>query len=355
VNLRRVASLVAKDLRLGPRTPAVHYALLMPPLITFLVQVVLVSLFHPAPRLGIVDLGHSELVAAAKTAPGVEVTVARSASELRALVERNDVDLGLVLDDGFDDALRAGERPALPMYAAGESLAQNRALLAATALDWVRLIERAESPVEVALEEIGDREPAPIDDLSVICVLLFALLVAGIFVPASMLVQEREQGTLLALLVTPARMSEVLFAKAIFGFALAAGIGALTLAMNRAFPAQPTALLASLAVSVVICIEIGLIYATLAKDAKTLFQLVKTLNLLIVAPIFFILFPQLPQWVAKLFPTYWFIEPLYRTALQGATLAEVGWKLAIALGVALLLLPPILLLARRLEGKLAAA
>jgi ABC-2 type transport system permease protein len=183
---------------------------------------------------------------------------------------------------------------------------------------------------------------------------MFALLVTGIFVPGLLLVQEREHRTLDALLVTPTSIAEVLLAKAAIGFSMALVLCTVTLALNGALSAEPLALLATLAVAAIICNEIGLIYGTTAKDAKGLYNMVKTLNVFILGPLIFYFFPNWPQWIAKLFPTYWFIDPLYRIAVQGMTLADVWWELAVALGISAAMVGPIVLLGRRMEAKLAA-
>ena len=44
---------------------------------------------------------------------------------------------------------------------------------------------------------------------------------------------------------------------------------------------------ARLSVAAVVCVEIGLIYATVAKDAKTLYTMIKTLNIFILRPLIY--------------------------------------------------------------------
>lgn len=355
MSIRRTLTMIARDLRLGPRSPIFVWMVLMPFVITFLFRLVVLTLFDQAPRLGIADLGRSEITVAAREMDGIDLTLARSAADLRDLVEKNDVDAGLVLSKGFDAAVRAGERPELEFYISGESLLSNRIVLAVTAIDLVREVEDRAAPVDVVLNTLGDWKALPISKLMVLFVVMFVLMAGGIFVPGFMLVEEREHGTLSAVLVTPAKMSEVLAAKAVLGLLMVIPMAFLTLALNRALPEEPFALLATLVVGAVICIEVGLVYGTVAKDAKTLFTLVKTLNIFLLGPIIFYVFPDWPQWIAKLFPTYWFIDPLYRIALKGASFADVWKHLAVALGIGAVMVVPIVLLGRRMQGKLASA
>ena len=58
MNLRIAWQVLKKDLRLGPRSPILLWAIIFPVVGTFVVQVVFGSLFAPQPRLGIeIDRG----------------------------------------------------------------------------------------------------------------------------------------------------------------------------------------------------------------------------------------------------------------------------------------------------------
>ena len=77
----RTFVIVARDLKMGPRSPIFLWVILTPVLITFMLQVVFITLFDPMPRLGIADLGRSEITLAIEQmeCPG---EVMRSAVEL---------------------------------------------------------------------------------------------------------------------------------------------------------------------------------------------------------------------------------------------------------------------------------
>lgn len=353
MKISRTGRIVARDLRLGPRSPVFLFAILMPLLITFLLKVVFLTLFTPRPRLAVVDQGRSAVTAAIEKIEGIDLTRAPDETRLRRLVENFDVDAGLVLAEGFDEAVRAGERPLLTFFLSGESLASNRIVLAVTAIDLIREVEGKATPVQVVLHTPGKKNVVPISERLVPFILLFVLLVSGIFVPAFSLVSEREQGTLHALLVTPVRMSEVLLSKVVLGFLMGITMSYLTLALNGALGGEPLGMLLSLAVGAVMCIEIGLIYGTLAPDGKTLYTLVKSLNVVLAGPVVFYLFPSWPQGIARLFPTWWFIDPIYRIALQGAALSEVWRDLTGALLICAAMIPIILWLGRRMQTRLA--
>ena len=66
MSLARVLTVLAKDLRLGPRSPIFLWVLVLPLLVTLVLQVAFGNLFDPSPRLGIVDQGTSAVAAAAR-------------------------------------------------------------------------------------------------------------------------------------------------------------------------------------------------------------------------------------------------------------------------------------------------
>lgn len=354
MNPRIAWRVLLKDLRLGPRSPILLWAIVFPVVGTLLVQIVFGSLFAPQPRLGIVDEGGSQVAAEMARVEGVELSLVESEDDLVARVRDNSLDAGLVLPAGFDAAVRAGERPPLQFFVGGESLASNRLILAVTTLDLIRSVEGSTPPVDVEVVSTGD-PLLPMSSRLVPLLVLFALLIAGVFVPAFSIVQERESGTLTALLVSPARGVEILAAKAVMGIVLAFLMTLVTLWINDALGNQPVALLLSVAIGAVMLAEVGLLFGSAAKDAKVLFTLMKSVNILLFAPVVFYIFPDWPQWIGQLFPTYYIINPIYEVAIQDAALAQIGPQLLVAVAITILLVPVVVVMSRRMTQETAAA
>lgn len=354
MSLTRALKVLGKDFRLGPRSPVFLWVLFLPLLFTLILQVTFGSLFDPKPRLGIVDEGSSTITTAVQGMEGIELALLDDAEDLKAKVEANDLDAGLVLQSGFDDQVRAGTRPPLEFYVGGESLASNRIILAVTTIDLVREVEGNAAPVDVTVESLGE-EGLPISVRLVPFIMMYALVVASVFLPAFSLADEREKGTLNALIVTPVKLTEVVTAKGILGVILAFAMTILTLWLNDALGANPLALLVVLLFGAILCVEVGLIYGTASKDVTAVFTLIKGTAILLIGPTAFYIFPDWPQWIAKLFPTYWVVNPIFEVTLNNAGLGDVWVELLIATGVIVLLALPIVLLTRRLGTKLATA
>ncbi len=353
MSFTRMFKVLRKDLALGPRSPIFMWAILLPVALTFILQIAFGSLFAPQPRLAIVDEGSSEITASLKKMDGITLTVLDSAETLRDRVRANDFDAGLVLVSGFDTAVRAGEKPLLDFYISGESLSSNRLILSVTALDLVRQVEGTAPPVDVRIENFGN-EGLPISVRLVPIIMMYALFIAGAFVPASSLVEEKENGTLSALLVSPVRASEVLVAKAILGTILAFVMAFMTLFMNNALGGDPLALVVVILAASAFSSVLGLVIGTAAKDSASMFAMVKGSGFLLFGPVIFYVFPEWPQWIAKFFPTYWAIDPIWQVAVLGKGLGAVWVELLVALAIAIALVPVVRLLSIRMQRKLVA-
>jgi ABC-2 type transport system permease protein len=349
MSFARTLTILLKDLRLGPRSPIFLWALIYPAVITLVVQVVFGNLFESRPRMAVVDQGRSEIALQMSKLEDIEVTLLNSVPALKQRVEGNDFDAGLVLKAGFDSAMRSGQKPLLEFYVGGESLASDRIVLAVTTLDIVRKVEGKVPPVDVEVHALGDAQALSLSIRLLPMMILFALLIAGMFVTAFGLVDERAKQTLEAVLVTPVKLSEILAAKAGLGFILAVLMAYVTLLLNGAQGAQSGALFIALMLAGLMSAEFGLIYGIVAKDSRTLFTLMKTLNIFLLAPVIFYIFPDWPQWIAKVFPTYWLINPIFEIAIKNASLTDVGFELGIAIGICGLLVIPVVALKRRMQ------
>jgi ABC-2 type transport system permease protein len=353
VSLPRAWQVLRKDLRLGPRSPIVLWALLLPVLLTVLVRGVFGDLFSDEPTLGLVDEGRSEMTATAVGVPGVEVTLPEDRAALEAAVDAGRLDGGLILPHGFDDAVRDGRRPPLELWVSGDSLPADRAVLTLAVLGMVRDLAGDEAAVAVELVEVGE-VGLPLDLRLLPLLVLYAVAIPGGMIPAASLVQEKEHGTLQAVLTTPTTVGEVLAAKGLFGVVLGVVAGLVTLALNDAFGAAPIAVVLAVALGAVMMAELGLLLGAWARDTNTLFAAWKAAGLVVFLPAVFFLWPDLPAWPAYLMPAYYFLRPAYAVGVEGAGLAEVAPELAIGFAICALLVPAVIVAGGRMQMRLAA-
>lgn len=351
MDLTRVGTLLGKDLQLGPRSPLLLWALVLPVVITFVLRGVFGGLFASEPRLGIVDLGDSALVAQALALDGIEVRVLDDVGVLHAQVEAGDLDAGLVLAPGFDAAVRAGQRPVLDFVVGGSSFASDRILLGVTTLDLVRTLDDAPAPVAVEVVVLGEAGIA-LDRRMLPLIVLMSVAIAGTMVPAAGLVEEKEKGTLQAVLATPTTMSEFLLAKGLLGVVLALAAGTITLAVNGLLLSAPPATLIGIAVGAVMMAQIGLMAGAWAPDTNTLFTAWKLGGLVLFYPVIGYLWPDLPGWIGRLSPTFYFLQPVWAATIEGAPFTRVWRELAVAFAICVALVPAVAATGRWLEHRL---
>lgn len=353
MSIQQAWHVAAREFRLGPRSPLFLYAILLPIVMSFLISAVFGGLLDPQPKLGIVDLGASDLPTAAQDLQGIAVVDLEDAAELRGRVERHDLDAGLVLAADFDQQLRRGGAPDLEFYVSGDSLASSRIILGVAALDLIRETSGAAPPVAITVTTVGSEDFVPIGDRLLPIVVFYAVVIAALFLPASSLLDERESHTLDAVLVTPTRMSEVLLGKAILGVLMGVALGFVSLALNGATGDRPLDVLVFLTMGSVMMAELGLILGALVKDANSLYTAIKGAGVFIALPVIFIIWPTLPQWIPRLTPTYYFLQPVYEIAISGGTLGGYVTDLSVGCAICVALSPIVMAVGHRAETRLA--
>ena len=346
MSARRVGVLLVKEFRRGATNFIFIFALVVPIVFSLVLSLLFGSFFSGKPKLGVADLGNSDLVTQAQAVDSVIVTEYESDAALREAVQSGVVDLGLTLPANFDTAVQTGDSVEIEAYIWGESLMQDRAILGTSIAVWIRTIAGQEKPVEIVTTTLGDGAVHWQERLLPFVVLI-TLMIGGIMVPATSLVEEKMKRTLTAVTTTPTSIGEVYLAKGLLGVIIGIVMGVVILAMNRAFGSQPLLLVGLLALGGVMASTFGILLGILLKDINSLFATIKGIGILLYAPAIVYLFPTLPEWVARIFPTYYIIGPIVDVTQQGATFGDVAPDLAILLAIILLLVGIVAFLSRR--------
>jgi ABC-2 type transport system permease protein len=346
MGLKRIYFLVRKDLVHGSKSFLFIFAVVTPILTSLVLSLLFGRLLVQSPRMGIVDDGGSQLSARASQSDAVAVRYYSSDQQLRQAVESGQVDIGLTIPVGFDQKLQAGESTRMNFYIWGESRIQNRMAIGALVSNTLVEVLNLPVPVEIVPESLG-KVSLPWFDRLLPLLVLMAVLMGGMLVPASALVEEKQRRTLRALTITPVSLGEVLVSKALLGIVLSMTVALLILLLNRVWSSQPVLLLFVLLLSALLAATFGLLLGTLVKDVTSLLGTIKGLVLILYAPGIVPLFPQIPQWVAKLSPTYYMFNPIMKIAQEDAGWAQVQVEVLILVGLILLTGAVLIMLARR--------
>ena len=355
MKLRNVGILIVKEMVQGPKSFMFILALVMPVVFTLLISLIFGTFFSGKARLGIFDEGSSQMTSLAQANVALSVSVYDSKAELEDATRRGSVDVGLVLPQEFDRQVLANELARIGVFVWGESQMQNRIILSAAVVHGIRQVAGQEVPVEIIQTVLGEGVNIPWEKRLLPLMVLITVLMGGTLIPSTALVTEKMKHTLPALAVTPATMLEIFTAKGIVGAIVSLMTGLLILFLNRGFGSQPLQLVGVLALGSIFSAQIGIMLGAMVKDINTLFATIKSLGIFLYAPGFVYIFPDLPQWIGRLFPTYYIIQPVLEISQNDAGLAEVAPEVGILIGLILVSAVLLAALARHATEAMAAA
>jgi len=326
---RRIGTLLQKEVRLGWRNIMFVFAVVMPVALTVLVSLLFGTVFSGKARLGLVDEGASRLPVLAQERGSLEVKAYQSGAALRQAAADGMVDVGVILPAEFDQRVAGAESARLTAYVWGESSMKDRAVAGAALADLVRELAGDEAPVEIVTVPLGEASGLSWEARLLPLLILMAILLGGSMVPAALLVEEKQKRTLRALTTSSASLGEVFVAKGIMGAALSIVMAMITLWLNRAWGGEPVLLFVALLLGSVMAAAIGLLLGAFVRDITTLFSVVKAGGIVLYAPALIHMFPEIPPWIGRLFPTYYLLQPVVDIVQNGASWAQVGPQLGL--------------------------
>jgi ABC-2 type transport system permease protein len=165
--------------------------------------------------------------------------------------------------------------------------------------------------------------------------------------PATSVINEKTKKTLEALVVTPTTVGEVFLAKGLLGIIFSLFMGIVILILNQAFGAEPALMVLLLVLAAIMAAEIGLILGALMRDITSLFTVWKLGGILLFAPAFIYLFPQIPQWIGRIFPTYYIIQPIVEISQRGGGWPDIATSVFILIALDLILICVLLFTLKR--------
>ncbi len=344
----RLLVLLEKELKQGARSFFFFFAILAPLAISLVISLLFGTLFSDKPSFGVADEGRSELVARLAATGVLILKDFNSEGELKLAVETGAVDMGMIVPANFDTRLQSGELIETDAYVWGGSLLRHRAVIGTTLVALLREMVGQTAPIDIQTVIVGEALNIPWEDRLLPLIVLLAVVLGGFMIPASSLVDEKQKRTLTALTVAPPTFGEVFLAKGFVGFLVSLLMGLIILTINRAFGSQPGLLILTLALGAVLSASFGVLLGALIGDLNTLFAVTKSLGIVLYAPGLIALFPGIPAWIAKIFPTNYIIEPVIEISQRGAGWGEVAPDLLILSGLCALTIGAVAWAGRRM-------
>ena len=350
MSIRRIGVLLSKELRQGASNFFFLYAIAAPLVISLVITLVFGDLFSETPRLGLVDHGDSELITLLEDETSIQTTIYTSETALREAVARGNEEIGLILPAGFDEAVDGSAETQVTTYRWGESSGRNLLVIESAISRAFVQMAGVEMPVTVESAQLGDADTATWTERLLPLIVLMTVILGGTMVPAASLVEEKQKRTLIGLTTTPVTLPEVYVSKTLLGMTTGLVMGVAILVVNQAFGNQPLLLVGVLTLSALASAVFGVLLGSLVKDINVLLAVLKAAGLVLFAPGILELFPEAPEWIAQIFPTYYVLNPVLEVSQQGAALGEIAGDLAIlSTMVAVLLLILAFLIERQAE------
>ena len=353
MNLRRIFILLTKELRSSASNFLVVFAVVIPVVLSLLVNLVFGEAFSGKPRLGFVDSGGSQFVQQMSSLSHIKTKVYSDVDSMKSDVEQGIIETGIVIPAGFDEILKQGALSEITVFTWGETPFKDRLVTETNMAKVIAEIAGLENKVSIEIKQLGEANVTSLADKMLPMFIMMTIMLGGVFVPAVSIIEEKQNRTLTALNVSPARLSEILISKALLGIVIGTATAVVSLVLNQSFGNNPLLLMFVLLLGTMAASMLGILLGAVVKDMNVLLAVLKSGGLLLIAPGIIDLIPKAPQWIAKLFPTYYILHPIMQVAERGAGLMEISGDLIILLAITGFMLLVLVAVVERQKKKLA--
>jgi len=348
MSLKRVFILLKKEFKQGSKSFIFIWAVIAPIILSFVISMLLNMFVTRTPTLGIYDKDASSVVSELKKVKAIKVVEFSSEDILISNVKDGIVDVGIVLPDDFDNAIKSGKKTLVKSYVFGESYARNRAIIVTTFGYAVRKLAPVNANINIETENIGPKE-VPVKERVLPLIIMISIFFGGFLIPSASLIEEKRKKTIEAIRVASTGSIEIILSKLMTGFFVSLFSGIFTLVINKVFVENPYFLITIIALGALMASLIGTILGIFIKDYATLLSIWKGFGIILFLPAITYMFPQVPAIIGKLSPTYFVIAPIIDIASGTLLTQSIVMYISGALITDILLMLFVVLYARKIE------
>lgn len=350
MSLRTIWAIARKDLLEALRTLRLLIFILLPIGFSLFYRTVFSSAGDiTTARVVVFDAGRSRLAQVMGQTEGIRIIIVSSVEELERMVVEARAVGGVALPPDYDAALIAGQRPPIRLWV-NEQLEIQAAQFIRLIEPALRALARQQPPARVETITVNgnlESNPRPGFDLQRFLLIMFltvGMTTTAVMIPASMLVEEKEQRTLQAVLATRATYTDLVVGKGSAGLVYALLCGGIILILNGGLSGDVGLASLALALTSVFLVAVGLLLGALFDSLSALntwsFVALLPLTLpgvVVPAANLGLLDLGAAAWALRLIPTYYTVDAVQRAVSGVASLEAVGGDL-LALSVSALLL-----------------
>ncbi len=278
----------------------------------------------------------------------VRVTLADSPEEVAGAFGPNrdgSYAVGLVVPEGFEQAVRAGERPIVRLYLDGDEVGESRAqLLQAALVNYARGL-LAPDPIQIEAQVVNPPRSSPVADINkfyLVTALAFSFVLGSMLAPW-LLVEEVEKKTIKVLMVSPASWWDIVLAKALVAGAYQLVMSLLVLVIMWQTGTYLSWLLLFILAGTLFSVVLGLLVGSILRSQGAV-QAFSGLSVFAYMLPVFLANPlltansqgELGRWI-RILPTYWLMDGITASVLRSPSVGtRLVVDLLISLGFALL-------------------
>ncbi|MFU8773257.1 MAG: ABC transporter permease, partial [Anaerolineales bacterium] len=285
------------------------------------------------------DPGNSRLGADLRSHPQVQVLEASSADQVADEVAAKAVG-GLLIPQGFDVTVDAGDRPELVIFINQRHGGGEIAAFQQLVVEQVWSLVDQDFPAQIVVNPVaagigmGGLEAFQMERFLLIMLLIMALAMAGSFMVPTLLVEEKEKHTLEVLLVAPASAADVAAGKAITGMVYSLLGAVILLVLYQGWSGNWILTLVVLFLGALFTVGVGLLMGALFRNTNQ----VNTWSSLVMLLLIF------PTWVGiigpvsildiavKFIPTHYLAHSLQLTIAGNVQFSSISGSLAVLVG-----------------------
>ncbi|MDH3306971.1 MAG: ABC transporter permease [Acidimicrobiia bacterium] len=275
---------------------------------------------------GIEQLLEQAASAAGAESEGLNVVAFDSRENLITAVEEGDLDvaLGLAFPDDFFAAVAAGQPTTVTVIATSGVPDELRTAMDSFVREVAFAIGGNPLPVDYQEEILGvDRLGDQVSLREKLRPMLaFLVLLIEMLSLAGIVAAEMQTRTVTAVITTPARVSDFLAAKIIFGTLLAFGQTVILLVAIRSLSNQPVLLLTTMLLGALMVTAFALIAGAFGRDFITVIFWSMLFMIPMLIPAFGLLFPGSASLWIRAIPSYGLVETITGTTAYGEGWAE---------------------------------
>lgn len=298
---RRVLAVYSKDFRDSLRYPIFVLMIMLPIALSLLFTFLLgsppattchLAVYQEAPTPFMDELRMSQVLVLEETG---------SWDEARRLVADGKVDAAMLLPGSLDEEVEAGERVEI-QYLYDKS-STNQANAGLTSVN--SILERYAGVPQVALFRPRAVREFKQGQLMIPAWVTFAVALIGITLMAGNLAEEKENGTLSAMLVTPVSRFELMLAKTLFGVTLVLATVILIVVLSGIITVKLVLLVFLALLGSVSMVAVGLLVGVLSRDQRQAGTIGTVVYLPVIIPVFVLGLNSVVDAVAHVLPTYY--------------------------------------------------